>query len=172
METFEHAGRKYISINGKDYFLLRGYRKNRDRFIFVQVFGRTPLHKEDLPSKDWEVFRTKSGGELVWTAYRKKYFKYDTEAADPALVFIGASSQGSFFIALSNICKRFNFDMNNNALNRIALLYSIGEWKSGHLETINDEGNSGVDAVLVSFDRFFEEENARKVMAEGGNDNE
>ena len=172
METFEHDGGKYISINGKDYFLVRGYRKKRDRFIFVQVFGRTPLHKEDLPTKEWEIVRTKSGGKRVWTAYQKKHFKYDTEAADPALVFIGASTQGSFFIALSHISKRFGFDMSNEALNQPALLYSTGEWENSHLETMNDEGNSGVDAVLVSFDRFFKEEDARKVIETGGKDNE
>lgn len=172
METFEHGGKNYISINGKDYFLIRGYMKNRDRFIFIEVHGRTPLHKEDMPSKDWEIIRTKSGGERAWTAYRKKYFKYDTEAAYPTLAFIGASKQGSFFMALSQICKRFGFDMSNEALTQSALLYSTGEWECGHLETMNDEGNSGVDAVLISFDSLFDEEYARKVLETGGDDNE
>lgn len=172
METFEHDGKRYISINGKDYFLVRGFRKNNDRFIFVQVYGRTPLHKEDMPGKDWEIVRTKSGGERVYTAYRKKYFKYDSEAAYPTFVFIGASAQGSFFIALSHIRKRFGLDVSDDFLKRFALLYSTDEQKDRRLETIRDDGNSDVEAVLVEFNSFFDEETARNILGMGGNDDE
>ena len=68
MQVFEHQGQKYIGINGKDYFLLHGYRVNYNKFILIQVSGKTPLNKEDLPSKTWEVIATKVGQQRVWTA--------------------------------------------------------------------------------------------------------
>jgi len=39
MQCFEHEGQKYVSINGKDYFLLRGYQVSYNKPIFVPVLN-------------------------------------------------------------------------------------------------------------------------------------
>ena len=166
MDIFEHNGKQFISISGKDYFLIKGYRKNRDNFIFIQVFGKTPLHKEDLPSKEWEIVQSKAGTERIWTAYQKKYFKYDTQASEPTLVFIGASTEGSYFIALLNICKRLNLEIKTDELKQLSGRFAIGEVESHHLDKLSDEGNSGVDAVLITFNSFFEEKDAQQLIKE------
>jgi hypothetical protein len=61
MLTFTYQDKNCIDINGKSYFLVRGYESYKSReFVFVQVTGSTPLRKEDLPAKDWEVFVTRN----------------------------------------------------------------------------------------------------------------
>jgi len=71
MHLFHHANYPFISINGKDYFLLRGYRADRGHFIFAQVYGRTPLRKEDMPTKDWEIVRTTTVKQAVLNTTHK-----------------------------------------------------------------------------------------------------
>ena len=48
MDFFEFNGKPFVNINGKDYFLLRGYGRSWKNFLFVQVSGATPLRKEDF----------------------------------------------------------------------------------------------------------------------------
>jgi hypothetical protein len=56
---FDVDGTKHIAINGKSFYLLRAYVIRYDKFIFVQVFGRSALTKDDLPEKNWEIVVTK-----------------------------------------------------------------------------------------------------------------
>ena len=130
METFEHGGKKYVSINGKDYFLLRGHRRDFRTFIFIQVSGRTPLHKEDLPGKDWDDITSRRGTERVWTAYHRKYFSYDSNAEHPSLAFIGATTKGSYFIAFRHVAKRFGLTADGADLSEIAKQFAFGELDS------------------------------------------
>ena len=52
-------GKPYIDINGKVFFLIRGFGTDRDKpstsFVFVQVTGRYALSKTDLPNDNWRV---------------------------------------------------------------------------------------------------------------------
>ena len=63
MRRFEHGGKPYIDINGKVFFLIRGFGDSRYKpstdFVFVQVTGRYALSKTDLPNDNWRVIRTK-----------------------------------------------------------------------------------------------------------------
>jgi hypothetical protein len=158
METFTHDGQRCLSVNGKDFFLIRGYTKNHQKFIFIQVAGNTPLNKEDLPSKSWEVIRTRAGKERVWMAYQKNYFQYETQRSDPALAFVGASTEGSFFLALKQIVRRFNLGYGDNRIHELALKHASGQISHWRLERLHDQGNTGVDAVLMDFSGFDVEE--------------
>lgn len=163
MKCFEHNGNQCISINGKDYFLLRGY-MSEHKFIFVQLTGSTPLHKEDMPSKDWEILTTKAGKEKVWTAYKKTYFKYGTEKDCPDLAFIGATTQGSYFLALKWLAKRFNHNIPDEELHNRAGQLLNSEYFRRTLTKCNDKGNSGEDALLLHFGITTDEEDVIQIL--------
>jgi hypothetical protein len=147
-----------ISVNGKDFFLIRGYQRDYRSFIFVQVAGNTALNKEDLPSKGWEVLRARTGKDRVWTAYRKSYFQYQTRRADPTLAFVGASTEGSYFLALREIARRFCLRCEDGDIQTSAERYARGEMSHWRMERLHDKGNTGVYAVLVEFSSFDKEE--------------
>ena len=163
MLVFDCKGGKGININGKDYFLIRGYTRNYDDFIFLQVSGSTSLRKEDLPNKDWNVFVTKTAEQRVYTAYRKPYFNYKTTKADVTLCYIGASTQGSYFIALKDIARIYKLVVSDEALferaGREEVINSRG------LEKLNDKGILDVDAVMVRYDNWdMKESRARELI--------
>ena len=163
MDIFEYKGKKYISINGKDYFLLRGYGKNNNRMIFIQVSGSTPLRKEDLPNKEWEVMKTKSGKRNVWTAYNKKWFRYDTTKENNCMAFIGATTKASYFIALRHISMKFNLSMNDDEIEKIVNEYiNDKKYKSAVTEQ-EDMGNSGESMVMIDF-CYMDEKEAKRIL--------
>lgn len=167
MDIFEYQNKKGISINGKDYFLLRGYKKDWNRFILIQVSGNTPLNKEDMPTKDWEILRSKANSERVYTAYVKSYFNYETKREHPTLAFLGASTVGSYFIALKHIARRFNLNSQDQEIYNMALKYAKREIESRHIERLHDLGSSKTDLITVEFGYFFDERTA-SVILKGG----
>jgi hypothetical protein len=158
MDVYTHNGQKYININGKDYFLIRGYKQDYSKFIFVQVTGNTPLHKEDMPTKNWEVIRTKSGSERVWTAYQKSLFAYKSTRENLKLAFIGASTEGSYFLALKVMAKRYNLSIGDKSLYSLACRYASREFSAHHLTSREDEGNSGVRMALIDIPSYVDKE--------------
>ena len=168
MEIFDYKGKKYISINGKDYFLIRGYEKSYRKLIFIQVAGSTPLRKEDMPNKEWEILKTKSGKRNVWTAYVTKYFKYDTERENPCLCFLGATTLASYFIALKFIAKKFNLKIEDEQLMKTADECSKNRRYGGEIKEVDDSGNSGQNLVIVDFG-YLNEKRAESIF-EGGDE--
>ena len=164
MQLFEHQGEKYISINGKDYFLLRGYRINYRKFIFVQVTGKTPLNKEDLPSKAWEIICTRAGGKRVWTAFIKSHFAYESKKQSGKLAFVGGSTHGSYFIVLKILALRWKFKLEEKELFEIARQYASGERSHYRLEKCPDMGNSDVDLILLDFGGCFDETILNRIL--------
>lgn len=164
MDTFELDGKKCISINGKDYFLLRGYQRNYDNFIFLQVSGNTSLNKEDMPTKDWDILKSKVGSKRVWTAYKRNYFNYSTERENPTLAFLGATTHGSYLIALKFISKRFNRSLQDKDIFETAGKYVNGELSNWCLRKQDDLGNSGTHLILVEFDYRFDEEKVSEIL--------
>ncbi len=164
MQLFEHAGQKYISINGKDYFLLRGYKADYRKFIFIQVSGKTALNKEDLPSKAWEIIYTKAGGQRVWTAFVKSYFAYESKKENGKLAFLGGSTIGSYFIALKILAQRWRRKLAEKELLAIAKAYATGERSHYRLEKCSDLGNSDVDLVLLDFGGCFDETCLNRIL--------
>jgi hypothetical protein len=148
MKTFEHRGHRCISINGKDYYLVRGYsRSGGDNFLFVQVTGSTPLRKEDMPNKDWTVMSSRIGEGRVWTAYRRPWFQYQMERESPNLAFVGASDLGSYYLALRFLERRYKIGVNDKDL--VAVARRVYGDKDNRLIELSDEGNIGTCAVTV-----------------------
>ncbi|MCB4792186.1 MAG: hypothetical protein LHV68_09890 [Elusimicrobia bacterium] len=164
MNVFEYEGKKCISINGKDYFLIRGYAKHYDKYIFVQVAGNTPLHKEDMPTKDWEIVSSKADDKKSWIAYVKSYFSYDTGKATSVLAFLGATTAGSYYVALNFIAKKFGIDLPADKIHKLADKYSKGKSEHFCISEFADNGNTGQSMVLVEFNAGFDEEMAFEIL--------
>lgn len=98
--------RPYTVINGKDFAVYRWFEPDRHGPIFIQVAGRTSLAREDLPTDDWIVLQTRAGQTRVSTAWRKQWFDYKPDATRK-LAFLGASSEGSLYLALRYLVRRF-----------------------------------------------------------------
>ncbi len=166
MKCFEHEGKKCIAINGKDYFLIRGYKLDRDKFVFVQVTGNTPLRPEDMPTKDWEIIQTKTSTQKVWTAYRKNYFRYDSEKEQPELIFIGANTKGSYYMALKHLAKKFQQNVPDETLHSLATKLTKKEETpyERDLSKCADEGSSEEDAVIIHFGCLLDEDAAKEIL--------
>jgi hypothetical protein len=98
--------RPFTIINGKDFAAYRFFEPQRHGPIFMQLAGRTQLTKEDLPTDDWIVLQTRAGTTRVSTAWRKQWFDYKLDATRK-LAFLGASTSGSFYLALRYLVRRF-----------------------------------------------------------------
>jgi hypothetical protein len=98
--------RPFTVINGKDFAIYRWFEPDRHGPIVIQVAGRTSLTKEDLPTDDWIVLQTRTGTTRISTAWRKPWFDYKLDATRK-LAFLGASTAGSFYLALRYLVRRF-----------------------------------------------------------------
>src|SRR5260370_30432555 len=98
--------RPYTVINGNDFTVDRFCEPGRYGPLILQVAGRTQLTKKDLPTDDWIVLQTRAGTTRVSTAWRKPWFDYKLDATRK-LAFLGASTAGSFYLALRYLIRRF-----------------------------------------------------------------
>lgn len=96
----------YTVINGKDFAVYRWFAPGSHGPIFIQVAGRTALSRDDLPSDDWIVTPGRDRGHRLATAWRKPWFDYKPDATRK-LAFLGGSTEGSFFLALRYLSRRF-----------------------------------------------------------------
>jgi hypothetical protein len=152
MRPFDVDGTKYISINGKSFYLLRAYVIRYDKFVFVQVFGRSALTKDDLPERNWEIVATKGPEGKVYTAWKPSFF----DGSNETRLFVGASAEAGLRLLLSTLAPQAD------ATRAIAAAYErpVGQapWL-GHntgLEAHTDKGNAGVPAFGVSRSYQFE----------------
>lgn len=98
----------YTVINGKDFAVYRWFAPGQHGPLFIQVAGRTGLSREDLPTEDWVVLPGRDRGHRLATAWRKPWFDYKPDATRK-LAFLGGSTEGSFFLALRYLTRRFGF---------------------------------------------------------------
>ena len=150
MRPFEVEGSKYIRINGKSFFLLRAYTIRYDKFIFVQVFGRGALTKDDLPEKNWEITVTKGPEGKVYTAWKPGFF----DGSNETQVFVGATSDASLRLLLAqlapqlDIARAIESATETTGHNKGHVRYQTG------ITTFDDKGSSGVPGYGV--DRRYE----------------
>jgi hypothetical protein len=116
----------YTVINGKDFAVYRWFAPGQHGPLFIQVAGRTALTREDLPSDDWIVLSGKDRGHRLATAWRKPWFDYRMDVSRK-LAFLGASTEGSYFLALRYLARRFGL-----AMSEIDLAARSGELASRH----------------------------------------
>jgi hypothetical protein len=178
MHTFAHQGKTYILINGKEYYLIRGYRTSDNRkadWMFLQVYGKVPLHPEDLPSDEWEIIKTKGKAEYpIFTAYNPKCFDYRSLKEDQykRLYFIGMTERGSLFLALNFLRETFKIKVDNLRFEQtLKTLLADGNYRR-NINQIEDQGNTAQKAYSIEFDRWkMNEEGANElfqIKKEGG----
>ena len=144
MNVFEYSGSKYVTINGKSFFLIQGYGSGRNGLIFAQVAGSSPLFPEDMPDKKWKLVKTKWQDFVVHLAYNQDYLNYQSDKAKGKLLFPAASTKGSFFLLLKHVNERYSLKVSEEKLSKIS-----EERHRGLIEKISDEGNAGVDAYML-----------------------
>jgi len=144
MRPFEVDGHRYVRINGKSFFLLRGYTIRHDKFVFVQVFGRAALTKDDLPEKNWELISTKGAEGRVYTAWKPGFF----DGSNETRLFLGATKEASLRLLLTALAPGTEharaiaaaFRDDDRPFSPDHVPYDSG------IKTYDDAGNSGVPA--------------------------
>ena len=106
MRIIKVNSQPYTVINGKDFAVYRWFSPGQHGPLFIQVAGRTALAREDLPTDDWIVIPGRDRGHRLATAWRKPWFDYRPDATRK-LAFLGGSTEGSYFLALRYLSRRF-----------------------------------------------------------------
>lgn len=153
MRPFDVDGSKYIAINGKSFYLLRAYCIRYDKFIFVQVFGRGALTKDDLPEKNWEIVATKGAEGKVYTAWKPGFF----DGSNETRLFVGATGEASMRLLLATLAP--NADIGRALASALVIdtYHPFGRPNDNcGLTTFDDKGNSGVPAFGINQPYRFE----------------
>lgn len=161
-----HIGKRpYAVINGKDFAIYRWFDPGRHGPLFLQVAGRTQLTREDLPTDDWIVVQTRTGSTRVSTAWRKPWFDYKTDATRK-LAFLGASSEGSYFLLLRYLVRRFGLIADDATLaGRSALLASGTSVPYDYvLDRADDRGLTETRLALLELSQSFDAEAASSLV--------
>lgn len=171
MQIFTHQGKTYVLINGKEYYLIRGYKTGdnwKADWIFIQVYGKVPLHPEDLPSDEWEIIKTRGRAEYpIFTAYLPKCFDYRSRKDDQfkKLYFIGMTERGSLFIALNFLRDVYKLKVNDVQFKKVLKTLPEGSIHRYNLNQIADQGNAQTPIYAIEFDRWkMNEERAEKLF--------
>jgi len=155
MNLLSIGGKPYAAINGKDFAVLRWFDAGRSGPIWLQLAGRTPLQKEDLPTDDWKVVTTGSGTARVWTAWRHSWFDAKPETRR-RLAFLGASTAGSVFLAFRYLTSRFGLLADEATLTARATAL-VQSWEAPFIYAVDrvaDRGLTDHDLIVLDLDRL------------------
>jgi hypothetical protein len=154
MMLFENNESKYVSINGKSFYLIRGYAKSSSELIFLQVVGNFPLFEEDLPdTKKWKLVKTKCRDTVIYTAYDNDFHNYQSERAKGKLLFPAPTKKGSYFLLLKFANEKYGFKLPDEKLAQMP-----EQTYCGLIEEEHDRGNSGIAAYMLDlYDRTEED---------------
>jgi hypothetical protein len=142
MRTFDIDGKKYVQINGKSFYLLRGYRIRYEKWAMVQVFGTAPLTKDDLPEKNWELIVTKEGGRRVFTAWKPGFF----DGTNEKRLFVGVTRDAGLRLLFQT------HDVPPSNIERAIRALSGTEYPPYHaagIDATQDDGNAGIPAFTL-----------------------
>ena len=156
--------RPYTVINGKDFAVYRWFEPDRHGPIFIQVAGRTSLSREDLPTDDWIVVPGRAGTHRLATAWRKQWFDYKPDATR-RLAFLGASTEGSLYLALRYLARRTGVTIEerqiaercSRVLGQDALPY--------YIQRSRDSGLTPCDLVTLDIPSAFDREDALRLLS-------
>jgi len=158
------AKRPFTVINGKDFAVYRWFEPERHGPLFLQVAGRTSLAREDLPTDDWIVIPGRAGSHRIATAWRKQWFDYRADATRK-LAFLGASSEGSLYVALRYVARRFGITVEEAAIaGRCSTLLTESDLPY-YLQRSADRGLSGADLVTLDLPSSFDRDDAARLLA-------
>ncbi|OGP52440.1 MAG: hypothetical protein A3K30_05465 [Deltaproteobacteria bacterium RBG_13_51_10] len=162
MQIIEHKGKRFIEINGKQFYLWQAYRAERHYGdpIFLQLYGKTPLRFEDLPDKKWIIIKTRTPGqskkgekEYIYTAYDKDYFDLDSNPFErkenQKMFLIGRNRVGSAYLAISTLARLFDLPIPEETMMQLSAKLADGKLDIRYLEHTDDLGNLRNTAYYV-----------------------
>ncbi|HEX7705221.1 MAG TPA: hypothetical protein VF701_02075 [Thermoanaerobaculia bacterium] len=156
--------RPFTVINGKDFAVYRWFEPERHGPLFLQVAGRTTLQREDLPTDDWVVIPGRAGSHRIATAWRKPWFEYKPDATRK-LAFLGGSTDGSLYLALRYIVRRFGLAAEETAIaGRSSALLANDPPLPSYLQRSTDLGLSGSDLVTLDLPSPFDRDDAASLL--------
>lgn len=164
-----HISKKpFTVINGKDFAVYRWFDPGRHGPLFIQVAGRTQLAREDLPSDDWIVVQSRAGTTRVSTAWRKPWFDYKLDATRK-LAFLGASTEGSYFLLLRYLSRRYGLTVDDGTLagrsselsSRVSAPYDYV------LDRTDDKGLTATHLALLELPPHFNTDSAAQLVGGG-----
>jgi hypothetical protein len=156
--------RPYTVINGKDFAVYRWHEPERHGPIFIQVAGRTSLAREDLPTDDWIVVPGRSGTQRLATAWRKPWFEYKLDATRK-LAFLSASTEGSLYLALRYVARRFGVTIDDAHIAGSCSALLGSDALPYYLQRSRDAALSGVDLITADLPSTFDREDAARLLA-------
>ena len=156
----------YTVINGKDFAVFRWFAPSQHGPLFIQVAGRTALAREDLPTEDWMVLPGRDRGHRLATAWRKPWFDYKLDASRK-LAFLGGSTDGSFFLALRYLARRFGLPIADNELAmKGSELMTRSELPYPHvIERTSDVALSSTQLVTLDVPSYWDADDAARFFA-------
>ena len=161
--------RPFLVQNGKDFAAYRFFEPQRHGPIFIQLAGRTQLTKEDLPTDDWIVLQTRAGTTRVSTAWRKQWFDYKLDATRK-LAFLGASTSGSFYLALRYLVRRFGVSTDEATIAARAsdLTNGIDVPYAFIFEKTKDTALTTTELVTLDVPGYFDATATAELLGSGG----
>jgi len=155
----------YTVINGKDFAVYRWFSPGQHGPLFFQVAGRTGLAREDLPTEDWVVIPGRDRGHRLATAWRKPWFDYRLDATRK-LAFLGASTEGSFYLALRYLARRFGFTYTETELaTKSAEFMNRTDLPYPHvIDRTDDLALSGAQLVTLDVPSHWDAEDATRFL--------
>ena len=157
----------YTVINGKDFAVYRWFAPGQHGPLFIQVAGRTALARTDLPTDDWVVLPGRDRGHRLATAWRKPWFDYRLDATRK-LAFLGASTEGSFFLALRYLARRFGLTLTETELAGKSGELSLAAQPFPHvMDRADDLALSRTKLVLLDVPSYWQQDDAARLFAAG-----
>ena len=154
----------YTVINGKDFAVFRWFAPPQHGPLFIQVAGRTALAREDLPTEDWMVIPGRDRGHRLATAWRKPWFDYRPDATRK-LAFLGASTEGSYFLALRYIARRFGLTVAETELAGASDAFVRRSDTHSVFDTTLDLGLSQAHLVTLDVPSYWGPDDATRLLA-------
>lgn len=156
----------YTVINGKDFAVYRWFAPGQHGPLFIQVAGRTALSREDLPTEDWVVVPGRDRGHRLATAWRKPWFDYRLDATRK-LAFLGGSTEGSYYLALRYLARRFGLGVTETELAAKSGDFATRtDLPSAHIwGAADDLALSRAKLVTLEVPSYWEQDEAARVFA-------
>jgi len=166
MRIIKVNSQPYTVINGKDFAVYRWFAPGQHGPLFIQVAGRTALTRDDLPSDDWVVLPSRDRGHRLATAWRKPWFDYRVDATRK-LAFLGGSTEGSYYLALRYLARRFGLALTETELaTRSSVLAGTGDPPYPHVwGAAEDLALSPAKLVTLDVPSYWAPDDASRVFA-------
>ena len=166
MRIIKVNSQPYTVINGKDFAVYRWFAPGQHGPLFIQVAGRTALTRDDLPTDDWVVLPSRDRGYRLATAWRKPWFDYRVDATRK-LAFLGGSTEGSYYLALRYLARRFGLALSETELAARSGDFATGiDLPSPHVwGAAEDLALSPAKLVTLDVPTYWEQDDAARVFA-------